>query len=541
MLDHTAFLFSPIFEQYIFFMSLIKDVDVVHSDMSYFIKGGFGMKQKIGHLDFFPNGGANQPGKTLGYGIFTIDIATQWKSIQLKYFPIFTHPPGCDSNSIQISCNHVRSIHLFTESIRSTCPFQAIMCESYDAFKKGKCTLCNQNDNLCFRFGFHSRAHYDKALKRKLIDGTSSIATYLLTSASPPYCVTHFNIAVKISDSEESQLHRGESGHLNFTLRGREERPQTIEFNPLSQKIFKPGTTITKLTTSTEVIDSIELASVISVLFSPPKSFNILRFRIGKPKIYIEFIQIESMEYSWSQRLCPKEVETTQGKEAIFRSDLCWNCMTCKHNKYVKGMTQLYDKTWARHRGVYVSYNFYYFVTKFEENFSDFFTRKVGYRFNKCYYYSQNMLHVYEISYEISKQTLQTSGMALGPFSKTLFIVLKRLGSVDIELSTHFTAHLSNSDVYLAITSSLGFGGILSLTWSLQSITQRWSLPCNRSISFWTYLCGKIWSFSWNFEKKLKIATYDCALFTGLLQRSTHLKSKEREDFVNFSRLSTLR
>lgn len=240
----------------------------------------------------------------------------------MKYFPIFSHP-GCDSNSIQISCNHVRSIHLFTESIRSSCPFQAIMCESYDAFKKGKCTLCNQNDNLCFRFGFHSRAQYDKALKRKLIDGTSSIATYLLTAASPPYCVTHFNIAVKISNSEESQLHRGESGHLNFTLRGREEHPQTIEFNPISQKIFKPGTTITKLTTSTEVIERVESASVISVLFSPPKSFNILRFRIGKPKIYIEFIQIESMEFSWSQRLCPKEVETTQGKETIFRSDLC--------------------------------------------------------------------------------------------------------------------------------------------------------------------------------------------------------------------------
>lgn len=58
-------------------MSLIKDVDVVHSDMSYFIKGGFGMKQKIGHLDFFPNGGANQPGKTLGNGIFIENIATQ--------------------------------------------------------------------------------------------------------------------------------------------------------------------------------------------------------------------------------------------------------------------------------------------------------------------------------------------------------------------------------------------------------------------------------------------------------------------------------
>lgn len=51
-----------IFAQY-FLSPLIKDVDVVHSDMAPIIKGGFGMKQKIGHLDFYPNGGSYQPGK----------------------------------------------------------------------------------------------------------------------------------------------------------------------------------------------------------------------------------------------------------------------------------------------------------------------------------------------------------------------------------------------------------------------------------------------------------------------------------------------
>lgn len=39
-----------------------KYVDVVHSDMAYFVNGGFGLKQKIGHVDFFPNGGSQQPG-----------------------------------------------------------------------------------------------------------------------------------------------------------------------------------------------------------------------------------------------------------------------------------------------------------------------------------------------------------------------------------------------------------------------------------------------------------------------------------------------
>lgn len=33
-----------------------KYVDVIHSDIAYFVNGGFGLKQKIGHVDFYPNG-----------------------------------------------------------------------------------------------------------------------------------------------------------------------------------------------------------------------------------------------------------------------------------------------------------------------------------------------------------------------------------------------------------------------------------------------------------------------------------------------------
>lgn len=227
---------------------------------------------------------------------------------------------GCDSNSIQISCNHVRSIHLFTESIHSTCPFKAIMCESYEAFRKGKCILCNhQNDNLCFRFGFHSRIQYDKALKQKLIDGTSPIATYLLTSDKSPFCVTHYNVTVKISNSEESKRSNGDVGILSFKLKSSKQTTQKIYFNS-EPKYFLPGTTHTKLTTSSDNIESIESAIVV---FSTEPSINPLTWRIFTSKIYIEYIQMESMEFSSTQKLCPEELGSIEGKETIFRSDLC--------------------------------------------------------------------------------------------------------------------------------------------------------------------------------------------------------------------------
>lgn len=37
-------------------------VDIVHTDASAFIRGGLGIKETIGHVDYFPNGGTDQPG-----------------------------------------------------------------------------------------------------------------------------------------------------------------------------------------------------------------------------------------------------------------------------------------------------------------------------------------------------------------------------------------------------------------------------------------------------------------------------------------------
>lgn len=106
--------------------------------------------------------------------------------------------------SLQIGCNHVRSIQLFTESIhRTKCPFMSITCDSYESFKKGKCAHCNRDGNSCIRFGFHSRPSYKLAVEQGL-DGTSPIATYLLTADKHPFCSAHYKMLVKVSGSLSS-------------------------------------------------------------------------------------------------------------------------------------------------------------------------------------------------------------------------------------------------------------------------------------------------------------------------------------------------
>jgi pancreatic triacylglycerol lipase len=37
-------------------------VDVIHTDAGPFINGGLGILQPVGHVDFYPNGGIEQPG-----------------------------------------------------------------------------------------------------------------------------------------------------------------------------------------------------------------------------------------------------------------------------------------------------------------------------------------------------------------------------------------------------------------------------------------------------------------------------------------------
>lgn len=122
--------------------------------------------------------------------------------------------------SLQIGCNHVRSIELFTESIHSKCPFMSITCDSYEAFKKGKCSNCNRDENFCIRFGFHSRPSY-KAVFEKGHYTSSPIATYLLTADRPPFCSAHYKVTVKISGKKFWFYSFGYVINFDFRLGGK--------------------------------------------------------------------------------------------------------------------------------------------------------------------------------------------------------------------------------------------------------------------------------------------------------------------------------
>jgi hypothetical protein len=45
-------------------------VDVIHTDISKPLELGYGIIQAVGHVDFYPNGGAHQPGLSNQLNLF---------------------------------------------------------------------------------------------------------------------------------------------------------------------------------------------------------------------------------------------------------------------------------------------------------------------------------------------------------------------------------------------------------------------------------------------------------------------------------------
>ncbi|XP_067040236.1 pancreatic lipase-related protein 2-like [Acropora muricata] len=118
-----------------------KYVDVIHTDMPL-----YGTPQNVGHIDFYPNGGADQP--------------------------------GCNSGLQEIlagkrSCDHHRSPEYYIASVHNLCSWEAYPCRSYIWYRLGFCSTC---DGKCPLLGYDA----DRTKKKG--------SHYLTTNSKRPFC-----------------------------------------------------------------------------------------------------------------------------------------------------------------------------------------------------------------------------------------------------------------------------------------------------------------------------------------------------------------
>ncbi|CAG9830045.1 unnamed protein product [Diabrotica balteata] len=264
-------------------------VDIIHTDASQFIRGGLGIVESIGHVDYYPNGGNEQPGCTKGV---------------LQYIRDFN---GSVFNGVKkyLGCNHVRSHEFFYESIKANpkCKFLTVSCSSFQDFTSGKCFGCGPNKENCIPFGFHGRKHYQLYLADRW-KHTSRIQ-YLITGESGPFCRHHYRITVQVSNSNYSRTHGGEIGQLIFTMHstsdGRGHKTEPIGF---ISGFHEPG----GLYTGVVATDSVPHMKAIEIEWKYNSSlFNPLTWRIlTTPKIYLNKITVDALEISQSITVCPK-------------------------------------------------------------------------------------------------------------------------------------------------------------------------------------------------------------------------------------------
>jgi pancreatic triacylglycerol lipase len=220
-----------------------------------------------------------------------------------------------------MACDHVHSVELFTESINGKCPFMAITCDSFESFRKGRCSRCNRDGNHCFQFGFHAPQSYRSHFSQGHVLQTGPIATYFMTSPKEPFCKTHFKVTVKVAENDESRMHGGEVGFLYLKLKS--SKVENAKFLVNQQSVhFGPGMNYTFLA----IGDDIEDVRSALVDYRHKSTANPLTWRVFTPKIYLEYILIESMEHpsGGELKMCPNHGHAiSSGDGLLFKEDSC--------------------------------------------------------------------------------------------------------------------------------------------------------------------------------------------------------------------------
>lgn len=177
-------------------------VDVIHSDASkpYFLIEGFGVNQMVGHVDFYPNNGNNQPG------------------CQRYNFRKFVDEGGLIEGVRRLSsCDHIRSLDYYMESITRDmrCLPVAVSCPSWEEFEAGRCSRCGGKDSHCAVMGFYSDRMKTSAegqrMGRKL---------YLKTNDGHPFCLHQYQVAVQMSKTPKRAVWDA-FGQLYLNLKGK--------------------------------------------------------------------------------------------------------------------------------------------------------------------------------------------------------------------------------------------------------------------------------------------------------------------------------
>ncbi|XP_053549742.1 lipase member H-like [Bombina bombina] len=238
-------------------------VDVIHSDID-----ALGYRESLGHIDFYPNGGIDQPGC----------------------------PQTILSGSEYFKCDHQRSVFLYLSSIHGSCNIETFPCTSYKDYSIGKCTNCNEILPLkCPTLGFYADKWKDH-LVAKNPPGTKA---FFATATRKPFCIFHYYLDFLTWSSKTRR------GYINIKLMS--EDGNITESN-LSQDVatfeqYNEETLLAKFDEDFDKISRVFVTFTTGSVIDPKYKLRVLRMRLrpftnpDRPTLCrYDFVLLENIE-----------------------------------------------------------------------------------------------------------------------------------------------------------------------------------------------------------------------------------------------------
>lgn len=213
-------------------------VDVLHTDID-----ALGFRETLGHIDFYANGGTDQPGCPL-----TIFSGT-------AYF----------------KCDHQRSVLLYMESIKRSCPIMAYPCSSYRDFMDGNCLNCEQfGPDGCPIFG------YDVIEKKNVLQKMKQTKAFFKTNSQSPFCMTNYKVDI-VTWNKEPRF-----GYITIKLHGSsKEAVATIDHRASKFEKFTETRLLAHFDTDPETpVKKVSLTFTTGNVFKPPYKLRVLTLRL---------------------------------------------------------------------------------------------------------------------------------------------------------------------------------------------------------------------------------------------------------------------
>ncbi|XP_021513749.1 lipase member H [Meriones unguiculatus] len=244
-------------------------VDVIHSDTD-----ALGYREPLGHMDFYPNGGLDQPGcpKTIFGGI--------------KYF----------------KCDHQMSVFLYLASLQNNCSITAYPCDSYRDYRNGKCVSCGVGQSKpCPLLGYYADNW------KKYLGDPPMTKVFFDTAEKKPYCMYHYFVDI-VSWNKSARRGfitiklRGEDGHITESK---------IDHEPSTFQKYHQVSLLARFNQDLDKVTEISLLFSTKSVVGPKYKLRVLRMKL------------RSLVHPDRPHLCRYDLILMENVETVFQPIRC--------------------------------------------------------------------------------------------------------------------------------------------------------------------------------------------------------------------------